>query len=88
MLPYSVVKWMLIEITKNDPGSPRNASSLKWVKDDRTGGRKDRKIETQREALEGRMVNRKHDEHREFSTKENDFISKKTSPSRLQLSLL
>ena len=31
---------------------------------DKTGGRKDRKIETQREALEGRVEYIEHDEHR------------------------
>ena len=62
--------------------------SLKWMKEDISGGRKERKIELGLKVLEERMVD-KNTMNTIFSNQGKDFhFNKTTSISFLQLSLL
>ena len=50
----------------NDPIFPLLLLTLIWMKEDSSGGRKERKIELGVKILEERMVDKEHDEHSTF----------------------
>ena len=68
---------------------PRSVSELRWMKEDSSGGRKDRGIELGVEISVGMIVmtavgeEMEHEEHSELSLKENTLFIKKNIRSSL-----